>query len=118
MSEAEKEYIPNRMIAILMILLKHGWDVNAPFETSGETVLHQAVTFWTGSYRWDLNLRAAMTSFLCERDADPFQANTEGKTPYDMALASGHQDLLLVLDQGSKKIDLPAELPSELNGMV
>lgn len=48
MSEAEKEYAPNRMIAILIILLKHGWDVNAPFETSGGTVLHQAVTFWTG----------------------------------------------------------------------
>ena len=103
MSEAEKEYVPNRMIAILRILLKHGWDVNAPLETSGGTVLHQAVTFWTGSYRWDLDVRAAMTSFLCEQGADPFQANTEGKTPYDMASASGHQDLLLVLDRGSKK---------------
>ncbi len=103
MSEAEKEYVPKRIIAILRILLKHGWDVNAPFETSGGTVLHQAVTFWTGRYMWDLNLRAAITSFLCERGANPFQANTEGKTPYDMALASGHEDLLLVLGQGTKK---------------
>ena len=103
MSEAEKEYVPNRMIAILRILLKHRWDVNAPLETSGRTVLHQAVTFWTGSYKWDLDVRAAMTSFLCEEGADPFQANTEGKTPYDMASASGHQDLLLVLGRGSKK---------------
>lgn len=110
MSEAEKEYVPNRIIATLRILLKHGWDVNAPFETSGGTVLHQAVTFWMGSYRWDLNLRAAVTSFLCERGADPFQANKAGKTPYDMASASGHQDLLLVLDQGSKKKE-PDDMP-------
>lgn len=122
-SEAEKEHVPNRIIAILRILFKQGWDVNTPFETSGGTVLHQAVTFWTDSYRWDLSLRAAVTSFLCERGADPFQANTEGKTPYDMATASGHQDLLLVLDQGSRRAELndgpaePVELPCELGGM-
>lgn len=113
MSEAEKEYVPYRMIAILRILLKHGWDVNAPFETSGGTVLHQAVGFWTGSNRWDMNLRTAVTSFLCERGADPFQANTDGKTPYDMASASAHQDLLLILDRGSRQktsIGGPAEL--------
>jgi tetratricopeptide (TPR) repeat protein len=102
MSEGEKEYVPNRILLILGILIKHGWDVNAPFETSGGTVLHQAVTFWTGSYIWDLDLRAAVTSFLCERGADPFQTNTEGKTPYYLALVSGHQDLLLVLARGSK----------------
>lgn len=103
MSEAEKEFVPNRIIAILRTLLKHGWDVNAPFETSGRTVLHQAVAFWTGSYRWDLNLRASITSFLCEQGADPFQPNTEGKTAYDMASASGDHELLRVLDQDSKK---------------
>lgn len=113
MSEAEKEHVPNRIIAILRILLEHGWDVNAPFETSGATVLHQAVTFWTGSYRWDLNLRAAMTSFLCDRGADPWKANSEGKTPYDMAAASGHQDLLLVLGRGWK-IKEPHYGPAEL----
>lgn len=113
MSEAEKEYVPNRIIAILRILLNHGWDLNAPFEKTGGTVLHQAVTFWTGSYRWDLNLRAAMTSFLCDRGADPFQANTEGKTPYDLASASGHQDLLLVLSRGSKR-NIPDDGPAEL----
>ena len=112
MSEAKRENVSNQIIAILSILLNHGWDVNAPFETSGGTVLHQAVTFWTGSYRWDLNLRSVMTSFLCERGADPFKANKEGKTPYDIALASGHQDLLLILGRGSKKKDTndgPAE---------
>lgn len=113
MSEAEKEDVPNRIIAILNILLQQGWNVNAPFETSGATVLHQAVTFWTGSYRWDLNLRAAVTSFLCDRGADPFRANTAGKTPYGMALSSGHQDLLLVLEQASRK-NTPVELPGEL----
>jgi hypothetical protein len=124
MSEAEKEHVPNRMIEILRILLKHGWDINAPFETSGETVLHQAVTFWTGSYRWDLKLRAALTSFLCERGADPLQTNAQGKNSYDMALASGHQDLLLVLDQSStKRVPYrrsaePVELSGELRDMV
>lgn len=113
MSDSKKEYVPSQIIAILRILLKHGWDLNAPFETSGATVLHQAVTFWTGSYRWDLNLRAAMTSFLCDQGADPFQANTEGKTPYDLASASGHQDLLLVLGRGSKKKE-PDDGPAEL----
>ncbi|KAF2815680.1 uncharacterized protein BDZ99DRAFT_376297 [Mytilinidion resinicola] len=123
MSETEKEHAPNRIVAILSILLKHGWDVNAPFGTSGATVLHQAVTFWTGSYRWDMNLRTTVTSFLCERGADPFQANTQGKTPYDMASASDHQDLLLLLDRGSKKKELddgptePFELSSEPIGM-
>lgn len=119
MSEAEKEYVPSRITAILKILLKHGWDVNAPFEPTGRRVLHQAVGFWTGSYVWDLNLRAVVTSFLCEQGADPFRADTAGKTPYDMALASGHQDLLLVLGRSSKEKALedgpvePIELSSE-----
>jgi tetratricopeptide (TPR) repeat protein len=117
MSEEEKEYAPNQIIAIMRILLNQGWDVKEAFESSGGTVLHQAVTFWTGSYRWDLNLRVAITSFLCQRGADPFQANKEGKTPYDMALASGHQDLLLILGRGSKMKetdDRPVE-PIELS---
>ena len=118
MSEAEKEFVPNQITAILKTLLKHGWDVNAPFEPTGRRVLHQAVGFWTGSYVWDLNLRAVTTSFLCEQGADPFRADTAGKTPYDMALASGHQDLLLVLGRGLKVKEQedgpakPVELPS------
>lgn len=48
MSGAEEAYVPDRIIAILRVLLKHGWDVNAPFETSGGTVLHQAVNFLDG----------------------------------------------------------------------
>ncbi|KAF1846093.1 uncharacterized protein K460DRAFT_338998 [Cucurbitaria berberidis CBS 394.84] len=118
MSDSEKELVPTQIVAIFGILLQHGWDVNMPFETTGRTVLHQAVTFWTGSYKWDLNLRAVITSFLCERGANPFQRNTEGKTPYDIASASGHHDLLLVLDRHGKRKDFndgrvePAELAS------
>lgn len=117
-SEPEKEFVPHRMMAIMGILIKQGWDVNAPIETSGKTVLHQAVSFWTGSYQWDLNLRDAVTSFLCERGADAFRANKDGKTPYDLALASGHQNLLLILDRGSRRKELDdsvahlVELPS------
>lgn len=116
-SEAEKEFVPSRMVAILRILLKHGWDLNAPFETSGRAVHHQAYNFWTGSYKEDLILRAALTSFPCERGADPFQADAEGKTPYDTASFSGHQDLLLVLGRGSKRKE-SVELPSGLDGVV
>ena len=118
MSESEKELVPQRIIAITSILLKQGWNVNAPIEASGKTVLHQAVSFWTGAYQWDLNLRAMVTSFLCEQGADPFLANKDGKTPYDLALASGHQDLLMTLDRGWKRREMDdsvahlVELPS------
>jgi hypothetical protein len=117
--ETEKEFVPNQIVAILSILLKHGWDVNEPFESSGNTILHQAVAFWTGSYNWDLNLRTVITSFLCEQGATPFQANKEGKTAYDIALASGHQDLLMNLDPELRRKEMadtsvdPVELSSE-----
>ncbi|KAI9743720.1 MAG: hypothetical protein M1835_002888, partial [Candelina submexicana] len=113
LSEPEKEDVPDRIISILRILLKHRLDVNTPFETSGKTVLHQAVTFWMGSDAWDMSLRTAATSFLCEQGADPSKANTEGKTSYDLASASGHHDLLLFRDRGSRETRLvggPAEL--------
>lgn len=119
MSETEREYIPGQMIAILKVLLKQGWNVNVPFDAAGVTILHQAVGFWTGSYRWDMNLRASMTSFLCQKGADSYQASRDGTTPYAIALASGHQDLLLILDQHSRIQELgdgqaePVELSSE-----
>lgn len=106
LSEAEREFAPNWIIMILDILLKHGWEVNEPFDSSGGTVLHQAVSFWTGSYMWDLNLRVTITRFLCEQGANPFQANKEGKTPYDVALASGHQDILTILNQNAKRCEV------------
>ena len=129
MSESEKVSTPDRIIGVLKILLENGWDINIPFETTGGTVLHQAVTFWTGSYKWDLVVRATVTSFLCEMGADPHQANKQGKTPYEIALASGHEELLLVLDRRGKHKDLdhrPAQIfelpsrpksPSELSGL-
>ena len=98
MSDPEQEYLPSRIITILSILLEQGWNVNEPFETSGNTVLHQAVTFWTGSLRLDLELRTEVASFLCNQGSDPFQANAEGKTPYDIVAASDDK-LLLVLRQ-------------------
>jgi len=117
MSEAEREYVPDQIIMILRILLKYGWAINTPVDASGGTVLHQAVTFWTGSYRWDLNLRAVIASFLCEEGADPFRVNAGGKTPYDLASASGNQDLLLILDQdsGKKETDIGPMEPVELS---
>jgi hypothetical protein len=120
MSESEKDHVANRIIAIMDILLKHGWNINEPMATSGNTVLHQAVTFWTGAYKWDLSLRSVITSFLCEKGANPFQANAEGKSPYDMASASGHQDLVLILEHCSRRKELgdtsvvPVELPGHI----
>ena len=102
-SEALKEdlqYVPNQIVAIMHILRRHGWDTNVPFEASGKTVLHQAVNFWSGSYRWDLELRNVVTSFLCEQGADPFKADSTGQTPFDLASLSGHRDLLLILNRG------------------
>ena len=69
----------------------------------------------------------AITRAGSPRGADAFQANTEGKTPYDMATESGHQDLILLLGRGSKHAELqdqqgePFELhqrgePFELHG--
>jgi hypothetical protein len=120
MSESEKDLVPDRIVAIMNALLRHGWLINAPIATSGNTVLHQAVAFWTGAYTWDLKLRTFVTSFLCERDADPFQANAEGKTPYDMASASGHQDLLSILEHCSRRKELygTTVMPVELPGYI
>jgi hypothetical protein len=120
MSEAEKHLIPNRIIEIMDILLNRGWDINAPIATSGGTALHQAVSFWSGAYKWDLSLRAKVTSFLCERGANPFQANSEGRTPYDIASASEHQDLMIIIEDHSRRKKLlgtpamPVELPGQL----
>ncbi|CAN9115769.1 unnamed protein product [Alternaria alternata] len=119
MSEAEKHLVPKRITEIMDILLHRGWDINAPITASGGTVLHQAVCFWTGAYKWDLSLRAAVTSFLCERGANPFQANSEGKTPYDIASASEHQDLMVIIEDHSRQKRLlgtpamPVELPGQ-----
>jgi tetratricopeptide (TPR) repeat protein len=118
MSDADKNLVPNQIIAIMDILLNRGWDINTPMATSGGTVLHQAVSFWTGAYKWDLKLRAIVTSFLCERGANPFQTNAQGKTPYDVAAGSEHQDLLVIIEEQVRRRKLigtpamPVELPS------
>jgi len=96
MSEPEQEFLPSRIISVLTILLEHGWNINEPYEVSGETVLHQAVRFWTGNLRLDLELRMVVAGFLCNHGADPFRANADGKTPYDIA-ATSDERLLQVL---------------------
>jgi ankyrin repeat protein len=106
MCDAEKDLASTRITATMSILLKHGWNVTEPIDQSGKTVLHQAVSFWTGEYRWDMDLRTTVTRFLCERGTNPFQADAEGKTPYDLALASGHQDLLGILEQEPRRREL------------
>ena len=45
MSESDREFVSSWIVPVFGILLKNGRDVNAPFETSSRTVLHQAVTF-------------------------------------------------------------------------
>ncbi|KAI4655957.1 hypothetical protein J4E93_000673 [Alternaria ventricosa] len=116
-SDADKHLVPSRIIAVMDVLLNRGWDINAPMTTSGGTVLHQAVSFWTGTYKWDLDLRATVTSFLCERGANPFQANAEGKSPCDIASDSEHQDLLAIIEEHSrsKRLTGTAAMPAELS---
>jgi hypothetical protein len=107
MFEPERELVSDRITAIMGILLEQEWDINEPVGSTGGTVLHQAVTLWTGAYKWDLALRGVVTSFLCEKGADPLHANAEGKTAYDLAEASGHQDLVSILarSSGVKELD-------------
>lgn len=118
MSEAERDYVPAQVTAILTMLLKYGWKVNTPFDACRSTLLHQAVTFWTGSFSWDVNLRVTITSFLCEAGANPFQRNAEGQTPYDQAMATGHQDLVSILGQypGNNELDNGPQGVVELAG--
>jgi hypothetical protein len=107
MSVAEREDLyeaPNNMIAIIHIWLKHGWNVNTPCDaSSGRTVLHQAVAFESGFYKWDSNLRTTLTRFLCDQGADPLKSDKKGNTPYDMASVVEDQDLLPVLEQRLKR---------------
>ncbi len=105
MSEAEREEVPTRIITILRILIESGWDVNAPYEPSGKTLLHQAVSFWTGSYKWDLTVRAVVSSFLCQCGANPLQADADGHTPYGKAAADGNHDLALILGRDPKRLN-------------
>jgi hypothetical protein len=49
MAATDKHRVPNRIIGIMDISIKRGWDINAPSATSGGTVLHHTVSFWTGA---------------------------------------------------------------------
>lgn len=115
LSDSEKDGVAERMIAILEILLEAGWQINTPYGATKGTILHQAVAFWTGSYKMDLELRANVTQFLCSRGADPLRKNGEGMTAWDLASKEGHQDLLRILNEAGKGTDgrnmEPVELP-------
>ena len=119
LSSGENEDAPARIIAILKTLLKSGLDVNATIDTSGRTLLHQAVAFWTGEYTWDLGVRVKLTEFLHGEGADPWKPNAEGKTPRNLAEASGHEELLMILDRssvgkkGEDRTVEPVELPAD-----
>ena len=55
---------------------------------------------------------------LVQTGANPLQPNKNGKTPYDMALDSGDQKVLMILDQNVSRKDMgialaePVELAS------
>lgn len=97
MAGEDRDAVPVKILEIMQILLKAGWNLNKAIDKSGKTVLHQAVGFWTGAYKWDLELRRTVTEFLCEQGADPKKADGEGRTPFDLALVSEHQDLIALL---------------------
>ncbi|KAI8932227.1 hypothetical protein NX059_011106 [Plenodomus lindquistii] len=120
MSETEKDDVPRQILAIFRLLIQYGWNINESSSTNNDTILHQAVAFWTGSYTWDMSLRTTITAFLCGKGADCRKSNAEGKTPYDIALASGQQDLIEVLRASTVRKELegspqsPIELPGEI----
>ncbi|KAJ4382792.1 hypothetical protein N0V86_002015 [Didymella sp. IMI 355093] len=116
LSDSERDGAADRIIAILEILLKAGWQIDMPYGTIKATVLHQAVAFWTGSYKMDMELRAAVTRFLCSRGADPLRRNSEGKTAWDLASKEGHQDVLKILDEAGRRINARNMQPVELPG--
>jgi tetratricopeptide (TPR) repeat protein len=119
LSDTDRPTVSQRIIAIMTILLQSGWNINEPIDASGRTVLHQAVSFWTGAYRWDLEVRASVTAFLCEHGADAGRTNKEGKTPWDLAAQSDHRDIMEVLRRGerAKEAERGVELV-ELPGCV
>ncbi|KAF3040119.1 hypothetical protein E8E12_008084 [Didymella heteroderae] len=116
LSDSERDGIANRIIACLELLLNAGWQINMPYGTAKTTVLHQAVAFWTGSYKMDMELRAAVTQFLCNRGANPLRKNSDGKTAWDIASNEGHQDLLKILDEAGRRADMGNMQPVELPG--
>jgi tetratricopeptide (TPR) repeat protein len=118
LSETDRDTVSPRILAIMTILLRSGWNLNEPIDASGRTILHQAVSFWTGAYRWDLEVRASLTAYLCERGADPGQKNKEGKTSWDLAVQSDHRDIIELLGRGGRAkglgngVMVPVELPA------
>lgn len=101
MSQVNKKQTPGQIMAILRMLLHYGLDVNTPIDAT-----NHAAKFARAQDRWEIDLCIALASFLCEKSASPFEPNIEGKTPYDLALLCGNQDLLLIF--------VPMKAPVEL----
>ncbi|KAL6711798.1 hypothetical protein ACN47E_002841 [Coniothyrium glycines] len=116
LSDSEKDTVAQSIIAILDILLDAGWQINTRFGAAGGTILHQAVAFWTGSYKMDLDLRIAVALFLCSRGADPMIENGDGATAWDIASREGHHDLLRVLSESETRKGIIQQEPVELPG--
>lgn len=51
MAEEDRDAVPAKIIDIMYILLKAGWNINAPVDHLGKTVLHQAANFATGAHK-------------------------------------------------------------------
>lgn len=92
MAEEDRDVIPAKIIDIMYILLKAGWNINGPVDHLGKTVLHQAANFATGAHKWDLEVKKIVTEFLCENEAHVKKANEEVRTPFDVGLGSENQD--------------------------
>jgi ankyrin repeat protein len=99
LSESERDGTADRIIGVMNILLKAGWDVNAPIDAKGKTILHQSVSFWSGQYKWDLQLRERITTWLCEVGADPGSRDGEGRSSFDLALQSEDKHLTSILEK-------------------
>lgn len=100
--ESEREGTADWIIDIMGILVKAGWDVNEPVDASGKTMLHHAVGFWSGQYKWDLQLRSRVSGWLCDVGADPGRRDGKGRTPMDVAVQSEDRELMGVLERGVK----------------
>ena len=87
----ERNTIPLELIAIYRILLKHGWNVNKPFDTkAGTTVLHQAVLFEsTFGVVFDDAVQSVVVPFLIRLGADPLQVDADGRSPQEVATKAG-----------------------------
>jgi ankyrin repeat protein len=78
---------------IVLLLLDHGWDVNAIGPANGYTPLHDAV--------WSNYLEGA--KILVEKGADPTIKNQAGETAWEKASKEGKKEIAEFLQQVADK---------------